>query len=49
MLYTMRTIRENQARLLELNNRMVELAKLPFEQQGPAFNAGEFDVLQAVE
>ncbi len=41
MLYTMRTIRENQARLLELNNRMVELAKLPVEQQGPAFNEGE--------
>jgi hypothetical protein len=38
VLYTMRAIRENQARLLEMNNRMVELAKLPIEQQGTAIN-----------
>ncbi len=39
VLYTMRTIRENQARLLEMYNRVVELTKLPVEQQGPAFAA----------
>jgi hypothetical protein len=41
LLYAGRTIRENQARLLELNNRLVELAKLPIEQQGPAFMVSE--------
>jgi hypothetical protein len=39
VLYTLRTIRENQTRALELNNRLVELGKLPVEQQGPAFKA----------
>jgi hypothetical protein len=39
VLYSLRTIRENQARTLKLNNRLVELGKLPVEQQGPAFKA----------
>jgi hypothetical protein len=36
-LYTWTTLRENQARLLEENTQLVEVAKLPAEQQGPAF------------
>jgi hypothetical protein len=32
-----RTLRENQARLLEENSRLVEMCQLPAEQQGPAF------------
>jgi hypothetical protein len=36
-LYSWTTLRENQARLLEGNTQFVEVAKLPAEQQGPAF------------
>jgi hypothetical protein len=36
-LYSWTTLRENQARLLEENTQLVEVAKLPAEQQGPAF------------
>ena len=35
-IYSWRTIRANQAQLLAENTRLVELAKLPAEQQGPA-------------
>jgi hypothetical protein len=36
-LYSWRTLRENQSRLLEVNTRLVEIAKMAAEQQGPAF------------
>ena len=36
-LYSWRMLRENQAELLERNTELVELARLPAEQQGPAF------------
>jgi hypothetical protein len=42
-LYSWRTLRENQSRLLEENTRLVEIAKLPAEQQGPAFRRFQND------
>ncbi len=36
-LYSWRTLRENQARLLEENSRLIEITRIPAEQQGPAF------------
>jgi hypothetical protein len=44
-MYSWRTLRENQSRLLEENTRLVEIAKLPAEQQGPAFRRHQDDYM----